>query len=261
MFYMKVYFHKLNMDKMLGEETELLGRLPAWRYEKSKAVKNQAERMRSIAAGLLLVKALADVAGVSEEEVKEAEWGADASLISDKSESSSAINKERIIYVLIGGKKYYFNLSHSGEYVAVVAQMEPGIGIDIETKEDKNYKITKRMFCEAEKEYILGAEDESADSGDSDLIKERNKRFRNIWTKKESFLKCTGVGISVPLNSFTFDMERGKVIPAEGSESSYDMEGKTYFTETYAEEDYSLSVTIQSDERFALDIERVKVLV
>ena len=28
------------------------------------------------------------------------------------------------------------------------------------------------------------------------------KRFRDIWTIKESFLKCLGIGISVPLSSF-----------------------------------------------------------
>lgn len=234
---MKVYLHKLNMDKMLGEETELIGRLPAWRYEKSLAVKAPEERMRSIAAGLLLVKALADASGVPEDEVREADWGAE-----------DAANKARISSVTLRGNKYYFNLSHSGEYAAVVVGIKPGIGIDIETKVDKDFRITKRMFTEEERDFILGAE-------------EVNKRFRNIWTKKESFLKCTGEGISVPLNSFTFDMESGQVIPAQGAESVYDMQDKTYYTETFTEENYSLSVTTQTDERFTLDIEHVKVLV
>ena len=204
---------------MKREETELLGRLPSWRYEKSVRIKSPEERMRSIAAGLLLVKA-----------------GFGKDLVEADSKT--------------GSKKY--NLSHSGNYVAMV--VGENAGIDIETKEDKNFKITKRMFCESEQEYILDGEESKA-----------QMRFRNIWTAKESFLKCTREGISVPLNSFTLDMETGQVVECEkevdSEKKGYDFQGKTYYTVTVTEDEYSMSVTALTDKIFTLDIEYVKVLV
>ncbi|MBP3717896.1 MAG: 4'-phosphopantetheinyl transferase superfamily protein, partial [Eubacterium sp.] len=79
-----------------------------------------------------------------------------------------------------------YNISHSGEYVAVAVSDEV-VGVDIECKKDNDFKVTKRCFEAEAIEYISG--DQS--------------RFRDVWTVKEAFLKCKGIGISVPLNSFT----------------------------------------------------------
>lgn len=90
----------------------------------------------------------------------------------------------------------HFNLTHSGNMVlAVFAGTETGC--DIEKIKPANLKLAKRFFSPNEYAYL------------SDLKGEKQERaFCRIWTLKESFLKVTGMGIRLPLNSFEFDISR-----------------------------------------------------
>lgn len=51
-------------------------------------------------------------------------------------------------------------------------------------------KIAKRFFCDNEIKYITKAESEI------------DYRFFETWTKKESYVKYTGNGLSTPFKSF-----------------------------------------------------------
>ena len=84
---------------------------------------------------------------------------------------------------------FHFNISHSENAVAVVIS-DREVGIDCEKIRTADMRIAKRRFTEKEYAYI------NADSSESDLC------FFEIWTKKEAFLKQSGNGITVPLNSF-----------------------------------------------------------
>ena len=87
--------------------------------------------------------------------------------------------------------KFFFNISHSGQAIACVASNRP-IGIDIEYINNINIDIAKRFFSSAEAHYIY-----SASTQEEKLI-----RFYTIWTRKESYLKLIGKGLSLPLYSF-----------------------------------------------------------
>ncbi|SER13645.1 4'-phosphopantetheinyl transferase superfamily protein [Lachnospiraceae bacterium NE2001] len=147
----KTYVGKIDKEQILREESELIRLLPDWRKEKALALKNDGARAQSIAAGLLLTKAISEY----------------------------------------GTEPQYFNITHSGDYVAVIVGDAP-VGIDIEHKDDKRFKVTDRMFTESEMSYIHSADEE-----------EGQCRFRDVWSMKEAFLKCIGIGIVVPLNTFT----------------------------------------------------------
>ena len=84
----------------------------------------------------------------------------------------------------------YFNLSHSGKWV-VCAWSENEIGVDVEKIDKINIDIAKSLFCEAEYDYIKSGKEH-----------ERCKRFIQIWTLKESYIKYIGKGLTIPLNSF-----------------------------------------------------------
>lgn len=84
----------------------------------------------------------------------------------------------------------YFNVSHSGDCVACIVSDKP-CGIDIETMDKDNLDIAKRFFAKSEYEYI------------SDCPKEEIKRrFYEIWTAKEAYLKYDGKGLGIDLGSF-----------------------------------------------------------
>ncbi len=86
----------------------------------------------------------------------------------------------------------FFNISHSGEYVIGVASDTP-IGCDIEKMVKAPIKIADRFFYHDEKKYILGHKD-------------RDFAFWQLWTLKESYMKMTGEGMSLPLDKFCIEV-------------------------------------------------------
>jgi len=135
----------------------------------------------------------------------------------------------------------FFNISHSGKYV-IVAVSDKECGCDIEkTDENVNFgRISERFFTESENEYI-------------DFARER---FFEIWTLKESYLKCIGTGFHKPLNGFSvkFEEERedGKKI---FSVSQNDFECRFSLVNFFFD-NYEISVCEKSDD-LTVDIERV----
>jgi 4'-phosphopantetheinyl transferase len=84
---------------------------------------------------------------------------------------------------------FHFNISHSGKSVALVCSDEM-VGIDIEIIKPIEYQsIAERYFTEDEAVYIQNS---GGING-----------FYDIWTKKESRIKCEGVGLSKKLSSFS----------------------------------------------------------
>lgn len=88
------------------------------------------------------------------------------------------------------GKPYFrdiplfFNLSHSGDYVACVVS-EHEVGVDIQKqKAVREQQISNRFFHEKEKEWLAGLSE-----------KERAAGFFCLWTRKEAYGKMTGEGI------------------------------------------------------------------
>ncbi|MCD8019503.1 MAG: 4'-phosphopantetheinyl transferase superfamily protein [Clostridiales bacterium] len=94
------------------------------------------------------------------------------------------------------GKPYHealqFNLSHSGDIViCVTGQTE--IGCDIQKICPCRDRMVRRFFSPAEQEYIF--------SGEGD---EKDERFIRLWTRKESYLKKTGAGLTQDLRHLSF---------------------------------------------------------
>ena len=85
----------------------------------------------------------------------------------------------------------HFNLSHSGNYAALAGGTVP-CGIDVEKTRVNYDKIAQRFFTETERKALAFQDTDAA----------RNEAFLRIWTRKESYLKLSGVGLSRDLLSF-----------------------------------------------------------
>lgn len=100
-------------------------------------------------------------------------------------------NREIKIAVDSYGKPYFldiplqFNLSHTKGAVAI-ALSDDAVGIDIERIRPVSMKIAQRFFTPPEIAYIGTSQ----------------KRFFEIWTKKEAYVKYIGKGLSFGLRSF-----------------------------------------------------------
>ncbi|RIU88359.1 4'-phosphopantetheinyl transferase family protein [Oceanobacillus picturae] len=98
---------------------------------------------------------------------------------------------------LKGYHNLQFNISHSGDFVVCAIDDQP-IGIDIEKIKCIEYKkIAKSFFSVSEFGYIVK----------EDLNIQLNK-FYEMWTLKESYIKCCGQGLSIPLKSFSIDIDQ-----------------------------------------------------
>jgi len=92
---------------------------------------------------------------------------------------------------LYGYPNFYFNISHSGAWV-VCAISKKAVGVDVEVIKPIDLSIAERFFSEIEKQNLLKLEDKS-----------QVEFFYDLWTLKESYIKCRGKGLSIALNSFS----------------------------------------------------------
>lgn len=84
------------------------------------------------------------------------------------------------------GNYSYSNLSHSHGMAGIVLSDERA-GIDIEQIRQSDIKVAERFFCPDECRFVY----ENGDTG-----------FFRIWTLKEAFMKATGKGLALGLESF-----------------------------------------------------------
>ncbi|HJO94415.1 MAG TPA: 4'-phosphopantetheinyl transferase superfamily protein [Victivallales bacterium] len=88
-----------------------------------------------------------------------------------------------------------FNLSHSGDCVIIaVSDYEVGIDCEVVKESDNQLEIAKSYYSKLEYEYLLDRYTRTD---------ELTRTFFDIWTKKESFIKAIGKGLSHPLTDFT----------------------------------------------------------
>ncbi|WP_202803537.1 4'-phosphopantetheinyl transferase family protein [Clostridium tunisiense] len=98
---------------------------------------------------------------------------------------------------LKGYPNFNFNISHSGEYVLCAIDDKP-IGVDIEEIKHLEFEeIAKNFFTEKEFQYIANKDSKS-----------KLDRFYEIWTLKESYIKFCGQGLSMPLKSFSIEIDQ-----------------------------------------------------
>lgn len=126
---------------------------------------------------------------------------------------------------LRGREEVCFNLSHSGDYAAAVFASS-AVGIDIEEIRQDGEKIVKRFFREEEQRYLTEARWENC----------RKKKFTELWTRKESYMKAVGGGMKIPMDSFSVLGDRVISDFDEGQQNEFFL--RTYDTP----EGYCLSV-------------------
>ena len=131
---------------------------------------------------------------------KDKKLSAGAYLLLDKMLKEENITQP---YFKIGkyGKAYisnyeniYFNLSHSGNIVlCTISDME--VGADIEYNDSTiDLNIAKHYFYNSEYENIMNS-------------KNRPDEFFKYWVLKESYMKYTGLGMNLKLDSFEIMIE------------------------------------------------------
>lgn len=206
----EIQLQKVNTSYLKEHFDEIVSSLYPERRERVLKLRREEPKYISMTAGMMLQELVQSKLGINP-----------CNLVVEKNENGKP-------YVA-GYPDFYFNLSHAGEYV-VLAYCDEPVGVDIERIQEQNERVARRCFTERENQYIVCgqtrdyAREEYEESDNSD------SRFYQLWTMKEAYLKLTGQGISVPLNSFEIDPEKQIVV------------GTNYRFESRRIEDYWLSV-------------------
>lgn len=217
------------------------------RREKIDKYKNEASKRQSLAAGILLEKAIA-------------EWSPlqGGSPLHRGGVLDDSEDPDRTICYGQHGKPYlkdypevHFNLSHTkGRAMCVIS--DGPVGCDVEGIEELRINIAEHFFAREEYEYLLGISDEQ----------KRTDEFFKLWTLKESFVKLSGEGIYCPFDSFRFDIaEEGRIILScrdeagrkeEGGEWTED--GERYSFCTFSEKGFRYSLAVENNRNNGEDI-------
>lgn len=92
-----------------------------------------------------------------------------------------------------------FNLSHTAGLAACAIGIGCQIGVDVED-------IARPIDLDGLPSHVLAAPEVASLDGVTDDV--RRLLFFRYWTLKEAYLKATGVGLSIPLHAFWFDLNR-----------------------------------------------------
>jgi len=87
-----------------------------------------------------------------------------------------------------------FNVSHSGDWGIIAVAWQRQVGVDLEVIDPRldTAGLAERFFAIAEQQQLSALPLEQQTAG-----------FYRIWNTKEAYLKALGVGMSLPLGSFT----------------------------------------------------------
>lgn len=162
----------LRVSDIMGEfgEREIYDRLPDFRRKAADKCRNKEDRERSLTAGALLLFCMKN-RGVSLEETPL--FGENGKMFFPKE------------------KRFYVNLSHSGDYVACAVDTKE-VGIDIEKVRQYKENVVKRICVPEEMQFFFEGKKEE----------EKNRIFTKLWTRKESMAKLSGKGIAMLLKAY-----------------------------------------------------------
>ncbi|NGP57312.1 4'-phosphopantetheinyl transferase superfamily protein [Paenibacillus thiaminolyticus] len=123
--------------------------------------------------------------------------------------------------------RLYFNISHSGEWIACAVH-DAEVGIDVEQIKPIDLSVARRFFSAEEYEQLENERPEG-----------KLKLFYDLWTLKESYVKLRGQGLSIPLDSFSVHKsDQGEC----SLRSPADAASRFFFTQYHVADEYCLSI-------------------
>lgn len=140
-----------------------------------------------------------------------------------------------------------FNVSHTRGMVALLLANGREVGVDVEAaREIRDYPgIARHSFSPVEANHVLSRAGE-----------ERAALFLRYWTLKESYIKARGMGLSLPLEKFSFHFSPSGDISLSLHPELQDDPARWRHTLRYPSPNITLATTIEArpDEPLSLDV-------
>lgn len=206
----EVYAIKITRDIPKELFNQICRRLTKERQKQIRQFRQYQDGQRSLLAEVLVRRLIHQYTGLQEEEI-----------ILRRNQYGKPF--------LVDMPAFHFNVSHAGEWVLCAIDCLP-VGIDVEKIQflDMDFEeIAQKTFSEVEYQAVLKAP-----------LGERDKVFFELWTLKESYSKAVGKGLSLDLDSFSFQIkEDGQIVF-----KSKDQAGKWYFKQYEIDKGYKVAL-------------------
>ena len=113
--------------------------------------------------------------------------------------TANAYGKPEIANAVPGVEQLSFNISHTDGLVALAITRNQALGIDVEHLRARSAPLdaASQFFTAHEAQALLACPAHM-----------QHDRFFQYWTLKESYIKARGMGLSIPLDQFSFDLQR-----------------------------------------------------
>jgi 4'-phosphopantetheinyl transferase len=100
-----------------------------------------------------------------------------------------------------GGLGLRFNLSHTDGMAMVAVANNAEVGVDVENtgRPGETVALADRFFAPSEVVALRALE-----------VGRQRERFFEYWTLKEAYIKARGMGLSIPLDQFAFELQPGQ---------------------------------------------------
>lgn len=182
----KIYAAKLqSLEEFKHTEKALKKYAQSHTLKKIDSYKSLINKQRSLIGEMLAYKGLEDCFQLDKEEI-----------VFQNGEKGKPYLKD--------GIDKYFNITHSGEWVAC-AISDKEIGLDIEIVNKARLGVANRFFTNKEIEAINSCKTE----------RDQDHYFYTLWTCKEAYLKYLGTGLTKPLNSFNVNISTDSIMVDE----------------------------------------------
>lgn len=113
-----------------------------------------------------------------------------------------------------GERALSFNVSHSGDLILLGVTLRNAIGVDLEEiRADRaSLEIAERFFA---REEVVALKTHAPSL--------QAERFFDYWTLKESYIKARGMGLSIALDSFGFELPDNGIVLTLAASSEDDV--------------------------------------
>lgn len=144
-----------------------------------------------------------------------------------------------------------FNLSHTHNLIVLAVSRDRALGVDIENvwTREVSSDIAERFFAPDEVEALHTLE---ADY--------RQERFFEYWTFKESYIKARGMGLSLSLDLFTFDLSRSGLVTFRVSAELGDHASRWQFWQFRPGDEYIVALCAERSAECAIPVSVIQTI-
>lgn len=140
-----------------------------------------------------------------------------------------------------------FNISHTAGLIVIAVTNGGEVGVDVEhtSRQPRVLDLAHRYFSTRELANLR-----ALDAG------QQLARFLHLWTLKEAYIKACGMGLAIPLDSFSFQLKHGG-IDVEFASSREDKPARWRFWQIQLMNDYLAAIALAREshpDRYRLQV-------